>query len=343
MIDPFVVLTPVLVLAVMALVRFIGCDKVFDVPPIFVFTFDPPPGGYFNAQMVTISCSQSGDIHYTTDGSDPRGSSTAQKYTGPIQVSANTTINAYTTTGGIDSWDSPVATVTYIIGPIMFQQLQELDDPNSSSPDPTVVTTKSFTGSIAQNTLMVVWIYYKGPADGSISVSKVFDATGSAGNNYSPVVGPTPPGAGPSGLQGFKQEIWYAIITSTDTGGKPFKVSAQFTAPITGDKAISAHAYVGANLSDPIDQTTPDLNTASASGLTGAVSTGSVTTSYARLVFAAAHYLRPPGGPGAGFTQRSKLSGNVSEDANVTALGQVVQATFTPTTGPWIAQICAFK
>ena len=31
MIDPFVLLTPVLVLAVMALLRFIGCDKLFDV------------------------------------------------------------------------------------------------------------------------------------------------------------------------------------------------------------------------------------------------------------------------------------------------------------------------
>jgi Chitobiase/beta-hexosaminidase C-terminal domain len=340
MIDPFVVVTPILVLAVMALVRFVSCDKVFNVPPLFVFTFDPPPGGYFNPQMVTVSCNLSGDMFYTTDGSDPKGSNTARKYTGPIQVSANTTISVYITTGGIDSWDSQVVSGSYIIGPITSQQLQEFDDQTNASPDPTIVTTAAFTGNIALSTLIVVWVYYRGPDDGSITVSRVFDP---AGNQYSRAVGPTPLGAEPPELLGHREEIWYGIITKTDTGGMPFTVSAQFTAPITLDKAISAHSYVGANPSDPLDVTTPDLNSASASGLSGAVATGSVTTTNARLIFGAAVYVGAAGGPGAGFRQRSMLSGNVSEDADVPALGQVVQATFTPTGGPWIAQMCAFK
>jgi hypothetical protein len=351
MIDPFVLLTPVLVLAVMALVRFIGCDITIGRDTGYVI-FNPPGGGYFSQQTVTLASSLAGGgAQYTTDGSDPTSSSTAQVYTGPIPVSGTTTIKAVdlppreTYYALPEGW-GPIRSQTYIIGPITFQQFAELDDQTNMSPDPTAVTTPttgpgSFAGSIAQNTLMVVWIYYRGPDDGSITVSSVTDP---AGNSYFPAVGPTPQGTEPPALLGHRQEIWYAVITHTDTGGMPFTVTAHFTAPVTVDKAISAHAYVGANPSDPLDKAsdmTPIV--ASASGLSGAVSAGPVTTNFARLVFAAAVYVNAAGGPGPGFRQRSALSGNVSEDADVPNLGQVVQATFAPATNPWIAQMCAFK
>ena len=341
MTDPFVLLTPVLVLVVMALLRFVGCDRVFGINPVIGgVNFEPPPGGYFNAQMVTLSVDPpDATISYTTsDTGFPD-----QPYTGPILVSATTTIRAIASKDGASSGVDPAK---YIIGPISFQQLAELDDQTNMSPDPTAVTTPttgpgSFAGSIAQNTLMVVWIYYRGPDDGSIRVSSVTDR---AGNSYFPAVSPTPQGPEPSALLGHRQEIWYAVITNTDTGGMPFTVTAHFTGPVTVDKAISAHAYVGANPSDPLDMA-PDMTpiVASASGLSGTVSAGPVTTSFARLVFAAAVYVNAAGGPGPGFRQRSVLSGNESEDADVPNLGQVVQATFAPTTNPWIAQICAFK
>jgi hypothetical protein len=351
MIDPFVFLTPVLILTVMALLRFVGCDVVFGVDPVFLLDFNPPPGGYFSAQTVTLSCTDGGaDISFTTDGSDP-GSSTTQHFTGSgsILVSATTTIKAVATVTeyGFHHVSSGVYPATYIIGPIMFQQLAEFDDQTNISPNPMAVSTPaapapgSFTGSIAQNTLMVVWIYYRGPDDGSITVSSVTDA---AGNSYLPAVGPTPQGAEATAFLGHRQEIWYGIIAKTDTGGLPFTVTAHFTAPITVDKAISAHAYTAANSGDPLDKAldmTP--NVAGASGLSGAVSAGSVTTTNARLVFAAAVYVGAAGGPGGGFRQRSMLSGNVSEDADVPNPGQVVQATFTPATMPWIAQMCTFK
>ena len=45
MIDPFVILTPILVLAVIGLLRFVGCDLVFPLNPPDPVTvnFDPPP------------------------------------------------------------------------------------------------------------------------------------------------------------------------------------------------------------------------------------------------------------------------------------------------------------
>src|SRR6266849_7526159 len=102
-IDPFVLLAPVLLLAVVALLRFIGCDKVFGLEPVKVTTatptFDLPEGKYSTAQSVTLSDTTSGaTIYYTTDGSiptiPPTPSGTTQTYSVPITVTNTTTINA---------------------------------------------------------------------------------------------------------------------------------------------------------------------------------------------------------------------------------------------------------
>lgn len=64
--------------------------------PVFI----PPGGTYGSAQTVTMTCSTSGSsIFYTTDGSTPTTSST--RYTGPISVSASTTLKAVATASGL--------------------------------------------------------------------------------------------------------------------------------------------------------------------------------------------------------------------------------------------------
>jgi hypothetical protein len=64
--------------------------------PVFI-----PAGGTYNSpQQVTMTCSTAGStIYYTTDGSAPTTSST--RYTGPITVSATTTLRAFATANNL--------------------------------------------------------------------------------------------------------------------------------------------------------------------------------------------------------------------------------------------------
>jgi nucleoid-associated protein YgaU len=77
-------------------------------------TFSPAEGSYAGPQNVTIDSSTEGaQIRYTTDSSDP-SSTTGTVYTGPVQVSATTTIRAVAYRTGWN--DSPVASATFTIG-----------------------------------------------------------------------------------------------------------------------------------------------------------------------------------------------------------------------------------
>ncbi len=76
-------------------------------------SFSPAPATYSTSQSVTLTDSTAGaKIYYTTNGSTPTTAST--QYTGPIPVSATTTINAIAAVNG--SGPSAVAIGTYTIG-----------------------------------------------------------------------------------------------------------------------------------------------------------------------------------------------------------------------------------
>jgi hypothetical protein len=75
-------------------------------------TFQPGGGTYTAAQMVALSdTDSSANIYYTTDGTTPSGSSTL--YSGPITVSASTTINAIAIDPNLQN--SNVARSAYVI------------------------------------------------------------------------------------------------------------------------------------------------------------------------------------------------------------------------------------
>jgi hypothetical protein len=74
--------------------------------------FSPAPGTYAGAEAVSLTDVTTGaSIYYTVDGSTPTTASTP--YTGPIAVSATTTINAIATASGYTT--SAVASGTYAI------------------------------------------------------------------------------------------------------------------------------------------------------------------------------------------------------------------------------------
>jgi hypothetical protein len=188
---------------------------------------------------------------------------------------------------------------------------------------------------------VLVWIWYDGvDAQGQIiqpppSVKSVVD---SAGNLYqSALLAPTD-GAGK--LAGYRQEIW--VAENVPNGGQNLQVTATFTAPFAGVKAIVPHAYsaqpnVGVQFDKSLGQ----------SGTGTAVSAGPlVISARSYFVFGAAVF-STSGTPGAGFSVRSTLGENVTEDEHLPSgnPGQLVSATFTAlnnddgTAPDWIAQI----
>jgi hypothetical protein len=75
--------------------------------------FSPPGGTYTSAQTVTITTATTGaTIHYTTNGTTPTATSPA--YTGPVTISATSTLQAIATKTGLTN--STVTTATYTIG-----------------------------------------------------------------------------------------------------------------------------------------------------------------------------------------------------------------------------------
>ena len=174
--------------------------------------------------------------------------------------------------------------------------------------------------------LILVWIFYHSLAQ------TVAGVTDTEGNTYAgPVVGPT---QGAGNLAGWQQEIWYA--KNIHGGTKP-TVTATFSSmpAIAFERRISAHEYSGASGTDPIDVTSAAI------GATVNASSGSVATTAAGLIFGAAIFAST-GSAGPGFTDRSTLDGNISEDGPVATPGSA-EATFINTAQDWIAQMVTLK
>jgi hypothetical protein len=329
MIDPFIVLTPILVLGVLLMLRFIGCAAILGLSPTLgPVTFDPPPGSYVDQQSVAVSVDGGADsISFTINGS------AAQKYTGPIAVTSNATITVRVTLGSITAEVS----ATYAIGRITLNQAAFFDDTLGNNAEQ--ATTRPFATPLRPFDLMVVCIWYRDPTNGTIHVRSVTDSTGGA-NFYQPAVGPTTEAG-----SGFRQEIWYAPIASTDTGGMPFNVTANFNAPFVGEKGIIARAYLGADPTAPLDSPKAAADAVSASGpLNPSFGTQPLATTNARLVFAAAFVLNGSPAAGPGLQHGIVVNGSSTADMDIVLRGQPVQVSFVNlANSPWIIQVAAFK
>jgi len=81
---------------------------------VTVPTANPPAGTYNGAVNVTLTCATDGaTVYYTTDGSDPRSSSTRMVYSTPINISSTAAIMSYAVKTGMT--DSQVVSFSYTI------------------------------------------------------------------------------------------------------------------------------------------------------------------------------------------------------------------------------------
>lgn len=334
MIDCYVFLAPVLLLAVVALLGFVGCDLVLGLTPLSPVTatpaFDPPPGTYGGTQFVSLSdATSNATIYYTTDQSTPNvpppntpPTAPTQEYSGgQIPITATTVIKAIAWAPNIGN--SAVAEGAYVINPIAFVRFAENVDTSNS-----LTMATNALPQVNPGDLIVVWVWYNSLAQ---TISGVSD---SAGNTYQKAVGPTP-GAG--ALAGWQQEIWYANNVMGAGTNVPVTVTATFSSMpgASFERAISAHEYSGADTISPIDVTSFAVNS------TANASSGSMPTTVARLIFGAAIF-GSGGTPGSGFMQRSTLKGNVTEDGPITVQGSA-EATFSNAAQDWIAQMVTLK
>lgn len=69
---------------------------------------------FVGSQSVSLSAGSGKTIYYTTDGSDPKTSSTRQQYIEPIYMTSSTTLKYYAVDNAYGDW-SPVQTARYIL------------------------------------------------------------------------------------------------------------------------------------------------------------------------------------------------------------------------------------
>lgn len=223
---------------------------------------------------------------------------------------------------------------TVLRPPIAFLQFTRLNETLATDGN-AGVTTNQFGFDVANGNLMVVWVWYHS------SLERVGGVTDTSGNVYVLAVGPT---EGQNTLAGVKQEIWYAKNT---TGGlaSSFAVTATFTQPFIGKKAIAAHEYQGTNQSSPFVHSAENRGDPNS----GDANAGPKNAAEGDLIFGAAVF-DDKGSPGQGFNLRASQSpeGNITEDRlAVPSDPDMVSATFvnggaTPMQN-WIAQMVVFK
>jgi uncharacterized repeat protein (TIGR01451 family) len=233
-------------------------------------------------------------------------------------------VAAFDASGNVSPASTPLnVTTAAASGPSAVPAFVQLKE-SSATANTRSVSTGAFGSPVSSGNLVVVWIWYNSATQNVASV------TDTAGNAYAIAVGPT---TGTGGMAGWRQELWYA---KNIVGASNLNVTATFTGTFYAEKSVTAHEYSGVDPVSPLDVTA-----AAATSVANASSGSATTRSAGELVFAAALF-QTSGGAGAGFTQRSSIASNASEDRVVSSTGAYA-GLFTNSAQSAIVQMATFK
>jgi hypothetical protein len=328
MIDGYVVLTPLLLLPLLALVRFLGCTPFGSTPTNY-----PPTEPTLSAVPMQITQGVTSTLNWNVgdgnNGAIDQGIGSVPDSGSTVVTPSVTTTYTLTVTFPDASLQTSAATVTVIPvvtpppppTPIAYLQGAE----NTQTLNNSSIATAAFGAGTTAGNLIVVWIFSDSPTP-----EMVASVTDTAGNTYQKAIGPT---AGVGTLAGFQQEIWYANNIKAGIG---VIVTASFSGTFNGEKDIGAYEYSGANKIAPVDKTAAGTGT----GVNASI--GPVMTTAPGLIFAAAVFKSKGAAGPAPFRQRSSLQNNVVEDENTSGPVAAV-ASFTNTAEDWLGQMVTFK
>jgi chitodextrinase len=180
-------------------------------------------------------------------------------------------------------------------------------------------TSVTFNAPTQAGNTIVVYVIWNN--SGSVAV------TDTRGDTFVNVGNPVAWGSGDSA------QIFYAtnIVGGTDT------VTAAFRNSVTSFGVIYVHEYAGISTVNPVDATV------SASGSSGSLNSGTVTTTSVNdLIFGAGVSDMTVTAAGTGFTARDTAYGNITEDRAASTIGSYA-ATGTHNGSLWGMQVVAFR
>jgi hypothetical protein len=329
MIDPFVLLTPILLLGIVALLAFVGCQDLFDVSGVHTPTIDvnqvtPAGGPSAGGTPVQIFGSGFTDVEQVTFGGV---NTTSFSVISDTEVDTTTPPNSpgpanvvVTVSGGFANSTSP----TFTYDAVGFVQ------PGSSAQgtNPPIAVKLNNT---TQGNLLIAAVSYGGPAAGSVTVSD------NLGNSFILA------GSGPW----FRQSrIFYlpnipggtVTITATGAGGA------------TGPCSMCVSEYSGADATGAAiygfsTHASPSTGTAGVETMQGVAVTPAQSGDIVYLVVFAAQSTSLVAGPG--FVSHLSTTPSLLVEDNTAAVALADPVATDDTTGgsfvPWVVLAVAIK
>jgi parallel beta-helix repeat protein len=237
-------------------------------------TVNGPVGGVFNTtQTVTLTGSDnsgSATIYYTTDGSDPRTSTTRIQYTNPIMITSTTTLN-YAAVDPSGNW-SPLCSEKYTIIHVVYvqdasyysngslnDQIQSILDNAASG------STIVFLGTHYENLHLVINkelnLVANGTSISSNSLSAIFSINGSQASGTA-ISGFTliNTGTGSGILVDNASNVTISNDKIRSTGGSAISVNRSSNITMDHDSLTNSVTGVNVSGSDHITVTNSQIN-----------------------------------------------------------------------------------